>query len=79
MIATVDTVALDMERLNRIKVVLAEKEVQQKELAEHLGKNINTISGICNNKYQPHLKDLKKIADYLKVDIRELLMPTMED
>jgi len=78
MIATLEAVTEEMERLNRVKVVLAEKGIQQKELAEHLGKNINTISGICNNKYQPHLKDLKKIADYLQVDIRELLVPTLE-
>ena len=68
-----------MERINRIKVVLAEKEVQQKELAKYLDKNVNTVASFCNNKSQPHLKDLKKIADYLKVDIRELLVPTQPE
>ena len=70
---------LDLERLNRIKVVLAEKDIKQIDLAHAIGKSPNTIASICNNKNQPHLKDLKKIADYLKVDIRELLVPTLED
>lgn len=66
-----------MERINRIKEVLVINGISQKELAEKLGKNPNTIASICNNKTQPHLKDLKTIAEILKVDIRELLVPTM--
>jgi ribosome-binding protein aMBF1 (putative translation factor) len=65
-----------MERINRIKEVLVIKGMQQKELAQKLGKSANTITSICNNKTQPHLKDLKKIAKILDVDIRELLVPT---
>jgi transcriptional regulator with XRE-family HTH domain len=66
-----------MERINRIKEVQVINGISQKELAEKLGKNPNTIASICNNKTQPHLKDLKTIAEILKVDIRELLVPTM--
>jgi putative transcriptional regulator len=65
-----------MEKINRIKEVLVSKDMSQKELAETLGKNPNTIASICNNKSQPHLKDLKRIAQILDVDIRELLIPT---
>ncbi len=64
------------ERINRIKELLVIKSISQKELAAQLGKNPNTIASICNNKSQPHLKDLKKIAGILDVDIRELLVPT---
>jgi transcriptional regulator with XRE-family HTH domain len=67
-----------MERINRIKEVLVIKGVSQKELAAKLGKNPNSIASICNNKSQPHLKDLKKIAEILDIDIRELLVPTKE-
>ena len=67
-----------MERINRIKEVLVAKGKSQKELAAKLGKNPNTIASMCNNKSQPHLKDLKVIAQILEVDIRELLVPTME-
>ncbi|WP_313791605.1 helix-turn-helix transcriptional regulator [Allomuricauda sp. SCSIO 64092] len=44
-------------------------------LAEQLGKSTTSVAAICNNKSQPHLKDLKKIAVILDVDIRELLVP----
>ncbi|WP_108247344.1 helix-turn-helix transcriptional regulator [Muricauda brasiliensis] len=64
------------ERINRIKEVLVIKGMSQKELAVKLDRNPNTITSICNNKSQPHLKDLKKIAEILDVDIRDLLIPT---
>jgi transcriptional regulator with XRE-family HTH domain len=67
-----------MERINRIKEVLVIKGISQKALAEKMGKTQNTIASICNNnKTQPHLKDLKQIANILNVDIRELLVPTL--
>jgi putative transcriptional regulator len=65
-----------MEKINRVKEVLVSNGMSQKELAEKLGKNPNTIASICNNKSQPHLKGLKRIAKILDVDIRELLIPT---
>lgn len=67
------------ERINRIKEVLVIKGMSQKELAAQLGKNPNTVTAMCNNKSQPHLKDLKLIAKILDVDIRELLVPTKKD
>jgi transcriptional regulator with XRE-family HTH domain len=65
-----------MDRINRIKEVLVIKNISQTFLAEKLKKSLNTINSICNNKTQPHLKDLKEIAAILDVDIRELLVPT---
>lgn len=65
-----------LERINRIKEVLVIKGMSQKKLAEIMGKNPNTITSICNNKSQPHLKDLKQMAEILDVDIRELLVST---
>ncbi|SDQ75389.1 helix-turn-helix transcriptional regulator [Flagellimonas zhangzhouensis] len=64
------------ERINRIKEVLVIKGMSQKELAVKLDRNPNTITSICNNKSQPHLKDLKRIAEILDVNIRDLLVPT---
>jgi putative transcriptional regulator len=64
------------DRINRIKEVLVIKDMSQKELAGKLDKNPNTITSMCNNKSQPHLKDLKRIAEILDVDIRELLVST---
>jgi len=64
------------ERINRIKEVLVIQGKTQKWLAERMGKTPTTIASMCNNKSQPHLKDLKRIAEILDVDIRELLVPT---
>lgn len=64
------------KRINRIKEVLVRKEVSQKQLAEKLGRNEHTVSNWCGNKSQPHLADLCKVAEYLDVDICELLEPT---
>jgi putative transcriptional regulator len=63
-------------KINRIKVVLAEKELTQKKLAEKVGLLPNSITRICNNESQPSLLMLRSIAKALDVDIRELLLPT---
>ncbi len=65
-----------MERINRIKELLVIQGKSQKWLAAELGKSTTTMTSICNNKSQPHLKELKKIAAILDVDIRELLVST---
>ena len=67
---------LKLERINRIKEVLVIQGKTQKWLAGQLGKSTITIASICNNKTQPHLKDLKKIAGILNVDIKDLLVST---
>jgi len=65
-----------MEMINCIQAVLIRKKMSQKELAKLMGKSLNSISSMCTNKSQPHLKDLKLIAKILDVDIRELLIST---
>jgi len=67
-----------MERINRIKEVLVIQGKSQVWLAEKLGKSTTAIAAMCNNRTQPHLKDLKKIAFVLDIDIRELLVPTKQ-
>jgi len=62
--------------INRIKEVLFFQKKSQKWLSEQLGISTTAMTAICNNKSQPHLKDLKRIAKILDVDIRELLVPT---
>lgn len=39
--------------VNRIKAVLAEKQITAKQLCLAVGKNETTISRWCNNKIQP--------------------------
>ena len=61
-----------MAVINRIKAVLAEKQLTDKWLAEEIGKSENTISKWCSNKVQPSLEVLLEIATLLSIDIREL-------
>lgn len=63
-----------MTAINRIKVVLVEKQRTSKWLAEQLGKSENTVSKWCSNKVQPSLESLVEIARILDIDIRELLV-----
>lgn len=63
-------------KINRLKEILVIREISQKEFANVIGKSVNTINSICNNKSQPHLKDLRKMALILNMDIRELLVST---
>ena len=60
-------------KLNRVKIVLAEKEKSNNWLAENLGKDKATISKWCTNTSQPDLDNLIKISKLLKVDVSELL------
>lgn len=62
--------------INRIKVALAETSKKNKWLAEKIGKDESTISQWCTNARQPSLENLLKVANVLKIDIRDLLCPT---
>lgn len=64
---------MSRKAINRIKVVLVEKNLSSKWLAENLDKNEATISRWCTNDVQPPLTTLVKIAELLKVTHRELL------
>lgn len=65
-----------MANLNRIKVVLVEKQKTGKWLAEQLGKSTCTISKWCSNTIQPDLATINKIAELLNVDVRDLVTPS---
>lgn len=65
-----------MEDINRIKVVLAEKKRTNRWLAKELGKDPATISKWCTNSSQPDLSTLKKAAELLDVDVKDLLWST---
>lgn len=64
-----------MAEINRLKVVLVEKEKSGQWLADQLGKSTCTISKWCSNTTQPDLQTLTRIAQLLNVDTRDLLMP----
>ena len=63
-----------MAKVNRLKVVLVEKEKTSKWLAETLGKDPATVSKWCTNTTQPSIEPFLEIARLLEVDIKELLV-----
>ena len=65
-----------MEDINRSKVVLAEKKRTNRWLAEELGKDPAMVSKWCTNSSQPDLSTLKKAAELLDVDVKDLLWST---
>ena len=61
------------KKLNRIKVVLIEKDISQTELAEKIGKSFSTVNAYCCNRQQPTLAVLDDIAKVLGVTMIELI------
>jgi len=57
---------------NRLKVLLVEKEIRQKELAEYVGVSQATIAMIANKKALPSLENALKIAKYLGVRVEDI-------
>ena len=58
---------------NRIRVVLADKQITNRWLAEQMGVTDMTVSRWKTNKIQPSMAQFVKIAFLLQVDIKELL------
>ena len=66
------------KKINRIKVMLAEKEKTNKWLAEQVWKDPATISKWCTNTAQPSLEMLFQIAKVLNVEVKDLLRESDE-
>lgn len=60
-------------KYNRLKVVLAERDITNKWLAEQLNVTEITVSRWTSNKRQPHLEQLFAIANAINVSPRELI------
>ncbi len=59
--------------MNRIKEVLKNKAITQIWLPKKLGKSYNMVNSYVQNRRQPSLDDLYKIADILNVNAKDLL------
>ena len=60
--------------MNRIKEVLAEKDITQTWLSEKLGKSYNMVNAYVQNRQQPRLEVLFRIAEIIDIDVKELLV-----
>ena len=64
---------MERKRLNRLKVVLAEKNMTNKRLAELMGKDPAMVSKWVTNVAQPNVENLILIAKLLEVSVDDLL------
>lgn len=64
---------MEKERINRLKIVLAEEQKSSKWLAEQLGKDRATVSKWVTNTMQPNARNLLRIAEALNIDAGRLL------
>jgi putative transcriptional regulator len=65
--------------MNRIKEVLEEKGIKQIWLAEKLGKSYNMVNAYVQNRQQPRLEILMRIAEILDIDVKELIISNKKD
>ena len=67
-----------MKLKNRIRVLRAEKEISQKELAEVIGVSRQTVNSIEKGKFNPSVITALKVAEYFGVDV-ETVFQILED
>ena len=66
---------MEVKKLNRLKVVMAEKDLSNTWLSKKLGASQATVSKWMTNFSQPNLETLIKISKVLDVDVNELIRP----
>jgi len=59
--------------MNTIKEILGEKEITQTWLAKELGKSYNMVNSYVQNRRQPSIEVLFRIADLLDIEAKELI------
>ena len=62
------------KKLNRLKLVLVEKDKTGVWLSEQLGVTAVTVSKWCSNITQPTLPTLDRIAELLECELRDLII-----
>ena len=70
---------LNKNKVNTIKKTLKSKGLKQTWLAQRLEKSFNMVNGYVQNRRQPSLEDLYKIAIILDVDIKELIVSNKDE
>lgn len=61
-----------MKLKNRLRVLRAEKEISQKDLAEELDLSRQTVNSIELGKFNPSIMTALKIAEYFKIPVDEV-------
>ncbi|WP_418855715.1 helix-turn-helix domain-containing protein [Prevotella sp.] len=66
------------KNINRIRAVLEDKGISQTWLAKKLGRSFSTVNAYVCNRSQPNLTTLLEIAQFLSVDMKELITDKKE-
>ena len=66
-----------MKLKNRLRVLRAEKEISQKDLAEEVGLSRQTVNSIERGKFNPSIITAFKIAEYFSVPVDQVF--TLEE
>ena len=69
---------MDKLILNRLKFVLLERNIRNKELARALEKTESTVSQWVNNYKQPSVETFYQIAEFLDVNLQDLFVSTKD-
>jgi putative transcriptional regulator len=65
-------------QMNRIKDILEDRAITQTWLAIELGKSYNMVNSYVQNRRQPSIEILYRIAEILDVEAKELLVDMKE-
>ena len=63
--------------LNRLRIVLAEKDKTNRWLADQLGVTEGTVSKWATNSHQPPLETLYTVSILFSMDLRDLIESTL--
>jgi putative transcriptional regulator len=64
---------------NQLRVLRAERNWSQADLAEHLGVSRQTVNALETGKYDPSLVLAFKISKLFAMSIEEIFQPTEDD
>tara|TARA_Y100000034_G_C6847507_1_gene384055 strand:+ start:252 stop:509 length:258 start_codon:yes stop_codon:yes gene_type:complete len=62
-----------MSIINRLDQVFKENKITNRVIAQYIKRSEGTVSKWRNNKRQPSINELNKIAELLRIDVRNLL------
>lgn len=68
-----------MKLKNRLRVLRAEKEISQKELAEEVDLSRQTINSIERGKFNPSIVTALKIAEFFEVPVDDVFQLEEEE
>lgn len=63
---------IQIRKKNKLKIIIIDRELTIKQLANDLGMSPQTISNWCNNKNLDNIYAFYRLCKHLDVDIRDI-------